>query len=81
MQSRWIAATLASRDRQGVAGFRQGHPSNGRPSLAATKCVLPPTDAKQIPNASRKALALAVSGEPGPVAVVIPFKRWTSAAG
>lgn len=38
-----------------------------------TKCVLPVTDVKQIPDAIRKAFAVAESGEPGPVAVVVPF--------
>jgi acetolactate synthase-1/2/3 large subunit len=38
-----------------------------------TKCVLPVTKADQIPAAIHAAFAAAVSGEPGPVAVVIPY--------
>ena len=38
-----------------------------------TKCVLPVTDVRQIPYAVRQAFRLAMSGEPGPVAVVVPF--------
>ncbi len=38
-----------------------------------TKCVYPVTDVRQIPGAIRSAFAAAVAGEPGPVAVVIPF--------
>lgn len=37
------------------------------------KCVLPVTDVRQIPAAVRQAFRLAAAGEPGPVAVVIPF--------
>ncbi len=38
-----------------------------------TKCVLAVTDVRQIPNAVRQAFRVATTGEPGPVAVVIPF--------
>lgn len=38
-----------------------------------TKCVLPVARADQIPDAIHAAFATAVSGEPGPVAVVIPY--------
>lgn len=38
-----------------------------------TKCVLPVTKVDQIPAAIHAAFATAVSGEPGPVAVVIPY--------
>lgn len=38
-----------------------------------TKCVLPVTDVRQIPDAVRQAFATARAGEPGPVAVVVPF--------
>lgn len=38
-----------------------------------TKCVYPVTDVRQIPAAIRAAFAAAVAGEPGPVAVVIPY--------
>jgi acetolactate synthase I/II/III large subunit len=38
------------------------------------KSVLPVTDVKQIPQAIRTAFATALAGEPGPVAVVIPFQ-------
>jgi acetolactate synthase-1/2/3 large subunit len=37
------------------------------------KCVLAVKDAGQIADAIRQAFSVAVSGEPGPVAVVIPF--------
>jgi acetolactate synthase-1/2/3 large subunit len=37
------------------------------------KCVLPVTDVRQIPTAVRQAFRMASAGEPGPVAVVIPF--------
>jgi acetolactate synthase-1/2/3 large subunit len=37
------------------------------------KCVLPVSDVRQIPTAVRQAFRLAAAGEPGPVAVVIPF--------
>ena len=37
------------------------------------KCVLPVSDVRQIPDAVRQAFRLAVAGEPGPVAVVVPF--------
>lgn len=37
------------------------------------KFVLPVTDVRQIPGAVRQAFRLATAGEPGPVAVVIPF--------
>lgn len=40
-----------------------------------TKCVLPVSETGQIANAVRAAFATAASGEPGPVAVVIPFNR------
>lgn len=38
-----------------------------------TKCVLPVADVRQIPDAVRQAFAAARAGEPGPVAVVVPF--------
>ena len=38
-----------------------------------TKAVYPVTDVRQIPAAIREAFRLAVAGEPGPVAVTIPF--------
>jgi acetolactate synthase I/II/III large subunit len=38
-----------------------------------TKCVFAVDDVSQIPCAIRKAFALAIDGEPGPVAVVIPY--------
>lgn len=38
-----------------------------------TKCVFAVSDVRQIPNAVRQAFRVAMSGEPGPVAVVIPF--------
>ncbi|MEO2090424.1 MAG: thiamine pyrophosphate-binding protein, partial [Gemmataceae bacterium] len=38
-----------------------------------TKCVLPVSDVRQIPDAVRQAFATARAGEPGPVAVVVPF--------
>lgn len=38
-----------------------------------TKCVLPVAKVDQIPGAIHAAFATAVSGEPGPVAVVIPY--------
>jgi len=37
------------------------------------KCVLPVTDVRQIPAAIQKAFAIAQSGEPGPVSIVIPY--------
>jgi acetolactate synthase I/II/III large subunit len=37
------------------------------------KCVYPVTDVKQIPATIRQAMQAAASGEPGPVAVVIPY--------
>ena len=37
------------------------------------KCVLAVSKVEQISEALRQAFATAVSGEPGPVAVVIPF--------
>jgi acetolactate synthase-1/2/3 large subunit len=37
------------------------------------KYVLPVTDVRQVPAAVRQAFRLAAAGEPGPVAVVIPF--------
>lgn len=45
-----------------------------------TKCVLPVCDVRQIPGAVRHAFRLAASGEPGPVAVVIPFNLLIEAA-
>ncbi|HEY2787250.1 MAG TPA: thiamine pyrophosphate-binding protein [Fimbriiglobus sp.] len=39
------------------------------------KCVYPVTDVRQIPGAIRQAFQLAMAGEPGPVAVVVPFNR------
>jgi acetolactate synthase-1/2/3 large subunit len=45
-----------------------------------TKCVLPVAKVEQIPAAVRRAFAVAVSGEPGPVAVVIPFNLLIEAA-
>jgi acetolactate synthase-1/2/3 large subunit len=45
-----------------------------------TKCVLPVTDVRQIPEAVRRAFRLAAGGEPGPVAVVVPFNLLTEAA-
>jgi acetolactate synthase-1/2/3 large subunit len=38
-----------------------------------TKCVLPVSKVDQIPDAIHTAFATAVSGEPGPVAVVVPY--------
>jgi acetolactate synthase I/II/III large subunit len=38
-----------------------------------TKCVIPVTDVRQIAEAVRRAFRIAASGEPGPVAVVVPF--------
>ncbi len=38
-----------------------------------TKCVYPVSDVRQIPGAIRAAFAAAMAGEPGPVAVVIPY--------
>ncbi len=38
-----------------------------------TKCVLAVSDVRQIPDAIRRAFATAQAGEPGPVAVVVPF--------
>lgn len=38
-----------------------------------TKCVYNVEHVSQIPNAVNQAFALAMSGEPGPVAVVVPF--------
>ncbi|OWK38554.1 Acetolactate synthase large subunit [Fimbriiglobus ruber] len=38
-----------------------------------TKCVYPVADVRQIPGAVRQAFRTAAAGEPGPVAVVIPF--------
>jgi acetolactate synthase-1/2/3 large subunit len=38
-----------------------------------TKCVFEITHVSQIPDAIRKAFGLAMAGEPGPVAVVIPY--------
>jgi acetolactate synthase-1/2/3 large subunit len=38
-----------------------------------TKCVLAVSDVRQIPDAIRQAFATAQTGEPGPVAVVVPF--------
>ena len=40
-----------------------------------TKGVFEVTDASQIPSTIRQAFALAMSGEPGPVAVVIPYTQ------
>src|SRR5579885_1424794 len=37
------------------------------------KCVLPVSDVRQLPDAVRQAFRLAVAGEPGPVAVVVPY--------
>ena len=44
------------------------------------KCVIAVTDVRQIPDAVRSAFRRAVSGEPGPVAVVIPFHLLIDAA-
>jgi acetolactate synthase-1/2/3 large subunit len=44
------------------------------------KCVLPVADVRQIPGAVRQAFRLACAGEPGPVAVVIPFNLFIEAA-
>jgi len=38
-----------------------------------TKCVHSVTDVRQIPSAVQQAFRVAVAGEPGPVAVVIPY--------
>jgi acetolactate synthase-1/2/3 large subunit len=38
-----------------------------------TKCVYPITDVRQIPGSIRQAFQVAAAGEPGPVAVVVPF--------
>ena len=38
-----------------------------------SKYVFPVTDVRQIPGAIRQAFQLAMSGEPGPVSVVVPF--------
>jgi acetolactate synthase-1/2/3 large subunit len=38
-----------------------------------TRCVLPVHTAAEIPGAVRQAFQLALSGEPGPVAVVVPY--------
>jgi acetolactate synthase-1/2/3 large subunit len=45
-----------------------------------TKCVYPVADVRQIPDAVRQAFRVAVSGEPGPVAVVIPYNLLIEAA-
>lgn len=44
------------------------------------KCVYPVQTVEQIPAAVRQAFALAASGEPGPVAVVVPYNLLIEAA-
>lgn len=45
-----------------------------------TKCVLAVSQAEEIPNTVRQAFALARSGEPGPVAVVVPYNLFITRA-
>ncbi len=44
------------------------------------KCVYPVADVRQIPGAVRQAFAAAASGEPGPVAVVVPYNLFIETA-
>jgi acetolactate synthase-1/2/3 large subunit len=44
------------------------------------KCVYPVQTVEQIPGAVRQAFAMAASGEPGPVAVVVPYNLLIEAA-
>ena len=45
-----------------------------------TKCVIAVTDVRQLPEAVRRAFRVAAGGEPGPVAVVVPFHLLIEAA-